>query len=76
MEMQPEATNSAIADAAVIADHAGQTVAPCSIPAMQNNFWLECPTLLQTESKSRLMYLWRCHKTWYLAAYKRNRLSS
>ena len=50
MEMQPGATNSAIADAAVIADHAGQTVAPCSIPAMQNNFWLECPTLLQTET--------------------------
>ena len=57
MEMQPQATNSAIADAAVIADNAGQTVAPCSIPDMQNNFWLKCPTLLQTESKSCLMYL-------------------
>ena len=59
MEMQPQATNSAIADAdaAVIGDNAGQTVAPCSILAMQNNFWLKCPTLLQTESKSRLMYL-------------------
>ena len=55
--MQPQATNSAIADAAVIADNAGQTVAPCSIPDMQNNFWLKCPTLLQTESKSCLMYL-------------------
>ena len=76
MEMQPQATNSAIADAAVIADNAGQTVAPCSIPDMQNNFWLKCPTLFQTESKSCLMYLWRGHKTCYLAAYKRNGVSS
>ena len=41
MEMQPQATNSAIAEAALIGDNAGQTVAPCSILAMQNNFWLK-----------------------------------